>query len=171
MNKHKLPLFLLLSALSVGALAQEEDMTLQQERDRMGADMEENRQQTGRDINRIREPGAPRGDATDINRGGVQSDAINRRPSAPGNANPPAGAPLPDTPEGTRQPTNGPGVSPVPGTTAPAPTVPGGANGNVSPGSGASPGGIGTNNGNGAAASPDGGAATGGPTGGAAGQP
>ncbi|EXF45817.1 hypothetical protein BAY1663_01754 [Pseudomonas sp. BAY1663] len=164
MNKHELALYLLLAGVSAGALAQEEEMTLQQERDRMGAEMEENRQQIGRDINRIREPNGPPADAEGIDRGGVPSDAVPPRPRAPGTANPPAGTSRPGG-DDVRQPTSGPGADPVP-------VMPGGANGNVSPGSGVSPGGIGTDDGNGAAAgSSSGGAATGGPMGGAADQP
>ncbi len=43
MNKPKLPLVPLLTAISSAALAQQEGMALQQERDQMGADLEENR--------------------------------------------------------------------------------------------------------------------------------
>ncbi|PKF46542.1 hypothetical protein, partial [Streptococcus pneumoniae] len=58
MNKPMLSLLVLLSAASTAAFAQQQDMTLQQERDQMGADLEDNRQQIGRDINRIRESDA-----------------------------------------------------------------------------------------------------------------
>ncbi len=58
MNKPMLSLLVLLSAASTAAFAQQQDMTLQQERNQMGADLEDNRQQIGRDINRIRELGA-----------------------------------------------------------------------------------------------------------------
>lgn len=88
MNKPMLSLLVLLSAASTGAFAQQQDMTLQQERDQMGADLEDNRQQIGRDINRIRESDASQNQTQGINRGGVQSDAVNPQPNVPGTANP-----------------------------------------------------------------------------------
>lgn len=89
MNKPMLSLLVLLSAASTAAFAQQQDMTLQQERDQMGADLEDNRQQIGRDINRIRESDASQNQTQGINRGGVQSDAVNPQPNVPGTANPP----------------------------------------------------------------------------------
>ena len=91
MNKPMLSLLVLLSAASTAAFAQQQDMTLQQERDQMGADLEDNRQQIGRDINRIRESDASQNQTQGINRGGVQSDAVNPQPNVPGTATPPAG--------------------------------------------------------------------------------
>jgi len=70
MNKPMLSLLVLLSAASTAAFAQQQDMTLQQERDQMGADLEDNRQQIGRDINRIRESDASQNQTQGINRGG-----------------------------------------------------------------------------------------------------
>ncbi|MCQ4296648.1 hypothetical protein NAU58_13780 [Pseudomonas stutzeri] len=169
MNKSKLSLILLLTAVSTAALAQQEDMTLQQERDKMGADLEDNRQQIGRDINRIREPGATQNDAQGINRGGVQSDANNPRPNVPGTANPPAGTGLPSAQDNVQQPNRRLEMTPAPGTTQPQST-PGGANGNANQGGVTPPGGIGTGSGNDAGGANSGGAATGGATGGAAGQ-
>ena len=43
MNKPMLSLLVLLSAASTAAFAQQQDMTLQQERDQMGTDLEDNR--------------------------------------------------------------------------------------------------------------------------------
>ena len=83
MNKPMLSLLVLLSAASTAAFAQQQDMTLQQERDQMGADLEDNRQQIGRDINRIRESDASQNQTQGINRGGVQSDAVNPQPNVP----------------------------------------------------------------------------------------
>ncbi|MBK3880871.1 hypothetical protein [Stutzerimonas stutzeri] len=169
MNKPKLPLVLLLTAISSAALAQQEDMTLQQERDQMGADLEENRQQIGRDINRIREPGNTQEQTPGINRGGVQSDAYNPRANVPGAANPPAGTGLPSPQNNVRQPNGSVGANPAPGATQPQ-TAPGGANGNANQGGVTPPGGIGTGSGNGAGGVSNGGAVGGGATGGAAGQ-
>jgi hypothetical protein len=169
MNKPKLSTILLLTAVSTAAFAQQEDMTLQQEREQMGADLEENRQQIGQDINRIREPGATQNDAQGINRGGVQSDAYNPRPNVPGTANPPAGTGLPSAQDNVQQPNRSLETTPAPGTTQPQAT-PGGANGNAGQGGVTPPGGIGTGSGNGAGGASSGGAATGGATGGAAGQ-
>lgn len=170
MNKPMLSLLVLLSAASTAAFAQQQDMTLQQERDQIGADLEDNRQQIGRDINRIRESGASQNQTQGINRGGVQSDAVNPQPNVPGTANPPAGTGLPSAQDNMQQPSGGAGTAPAPGATQ-TPGTPGGANGNASPGGVTPPGGLGTDDGNGAAGSSSGGAATGGPTGGAAGQP
>ena len=83
MNKPMLSLLVLLSAASTAAFAQQQDMTLQHERDQMGADLEDNRQQIGRDINRIRESDASQNQTQGINRGGVQSDAVNPQPNVP----------------------------------------------------------------------------------------
>jgi len=159
MNKPKLPLVLLLTAISSAALAQQEGMTLQQERDQMGADLEEN----------IREPGTTREQAPGVNRGGVQSDAYNPRPNVPGATNPPTGTGLPSPQNNVRQPNGGVGANPAPGTIQPQ-TAPGGANGNANQGGVTPPGGIGTGSGNGAGGASSGGAASGGATGGAAGQ-
>ncbi len=169
MNTSKLSLIVLLAAVSTAVSAQQEDMTLQQEREQMGADLEENRQQIGRDINRIREPAATGSDTQGLNRGGVQSDAINPRPNVPGTANPPAGTGLPSAQDNVQQPNRGLGTTPAPGTTSPQAT-PGGANGNAGQGGVTPPGGIGTGGGNDAGGADSGGAATGGATGGAAGQ-
>ena len=169
MNKPKLPLLLLLTAVSGAAFAQQEGMTLQQERNQMGADLEENRQQIGRDINRIREPGTTQEQAPGINRGGVQSDPYNPQPNVPGAANPPGGTGLPSAQGNVRQPNSGVEANPAPGSTQPQ-TAPGGANGNANQGGVTPPGGIGTGGGNDAGEADSGGAATGGATGGAAGQ-
>ncbi|AHY43480.1 hypothetical protein CXK93_12075 [Stutzerimonas decontaminans] len=169
MKKPKLTTILLLTAVSTAALAQQQEMSLQQEREQMGADLEENRQQIGRDINRIREPGATQNDAQGINRGGVQSDADNPRPNVPGTANPPAGTGLPSAQDNVQQPNRDLGTPPAPGATQPQAT-PGGANGNVGQDGVTPPGGIGTGSGNGAGGASSGGAATGGATGGAAGR-
>lgn len=169
MKKPKLTTILLLTAVSTAALAQQQEMSLQQEREQMGADLEENRQQIGRDINRIREPGATQSDAQGINRGGVQSDADNPRPNVPGTANPPAGTGLPGAQDNVQQPNRDLGTPPAPGTTQPQAT-PGGANGNAGQDGVTPPGGIGTGSGNGAGGASSGGAATGGATGGAAGR-
>jgi len=133
MNKPMLSLLVLLSAASTAAFAQQQDMTLQQERDQMGADLEDNRQQIGRDINRIRESDASQNQTQGINRGGVQSDAVNPQPNVPGTANPPAGTGLPSTQDNMQQPSGGAGTAPAPGATQ-TPGTPGGANGNASPG-------------------------------------
>lgn len=169
MNTSKLSLIVLLAAVSTAVSAQQEDMTLQQEREQMGADLEENRQQIGRDINRIREPAATGNDTQGLNRGGVQSDAVNPRPNLPGTANPPAGTGLPSAQDNVQQPNRGLGTTPAPGTTSPQAT-PGGANGNAGQGGVTPPGGIGTGGGNDAGGADSGGAGTGGATGGAAGQ-
>lgn len=169
MNTSKLSLIVLLAAVSTAVSAQQEDMTLQQEREQMGADLEENRQQIGRDINRIREPAATGNDTQGLNRGGVQSDAVNPRPNVPGTANPPAGTGLPSAQDNVQQPNRGLGTTPAPGTTSPQAT-PGGANRNAGQGGVTPPGGIGTGGGNDAGGADSGGAATGGATGGAAGQ-
>ena len=169
MNKPMLSLLVLLSAASTAAFAQQQDMTLQQERDQMGADLEDNRQQIGRDINRIRESDASQNQTQGINRGGVQSDAINPQPNVPGTANPPAGTGLPSAQDNMQQPSGGAGTAPAPGATQ-TPGTPGGANGNANQGGVTPPGGIGTGSGNGAGGASSGGAASGGATGGAAGQ-
>ncbi len=169
MHTVKLTTLLLLSAAAAAANAQERDMTLEQERDRMGAQMEENRQQIDRDINRIREPATTQDPVPTLNRGGVQSDAYNPRPAVPGNAGSGAGTGLPSAQDNERRSTGGTGNAPVQGTTG-APVTPSGANGNANPGAVTPPGGIGTGNGNGTGGAATGGAASGNPTGGAAGQ-
>lgn len=169
MNKSKLATLFLLTTVSTAALAQQEDMTLQQEREQMGADLEDNREQIGRDINRIREPGLRPNDTQGINRGGVQSDANNPRPNIPGTANPPVGTGLPSAQDNVQQPNRSLETTPAPGTTQPQAT-PGGANGNAGQGGVTPPGGIGTGGGNEAGRAGSGGAATGGAMGGAAGQ-
>lgn len=111
MNKPMLSLLVLLSAASTAAFAQQQDMTLQQERDQMGADLEDNRQQIGRDINRIRESDASQNQTQGINRGGVQSDAVNPQPNVPGTATPLAGTGLPSTRDNMQQPSGGAGTA------------------------------------------------------------
>ena len=108
MNKPMLSLLVLLSAASTAAFAQQQDMTLQQERDQMGADLEDNRQQIGRDINRIRESDASQNQTQGINRGGVQSDAVNPQPNVPGTATPGRDRPAQDN---MQQPSGGAGTA------------------------------------------------------------
>jgi len=145
---------------SGAANAEEESMTLQQERDQIGAEMEENRQRIGDEINAIREPGVSSGSAAHPGAAGSASPntSVGTRAKQPGQA-PSGGAPNP----GVTQPgnsdspitTTGPGRSTVePGrsTTTDTPVEPirdRGANGNVSPESGAAAGEIGTSGGNG----------------------
>lgn len=148
---------LLLTLTVSGAVAaEEENMTLEEERDQIGAAMEENRQQIQRDINAIRAPDiSPAPGAAGATR---PNNSIGTRATQPGQA-PAGGAGNPDV----TQPgeldgpitTTGPGsstVEPMRPTTNRTPAEPsrnGGANGNANPGGDAPAGEIGTSNGNG----------------------
>ncbi|MBA1272707.1 hypothetical protein [Stutzerimonas azotifigens] len=155
------PLMLLTVALSGATLAQE-DMTLQQERDQIGADMVDNRQQTGQGINAIREP-APAGETGGAAGGatrpdiGVNSPQFDSSPAtSPSRTVPDRPATTPAPTGSTTAPAGGGTVSPLPSNT--------GEGVDVRPGAG-STGGNGTSTGSGGAATPSGGAAT--PSGGA----
>jgi len=160
MNRLGVPALLLALIVSGAADAEEENMTLQQERDQIGADMERNRQQIGREINAVREPGrSPESAAEPGAAGSVRpNNSVGTRTTQPGQA-PVGGTSSP----GITQPgnddgpitTTGPGRSTVePGrpTTTGTPVDPSrndGANGNANPDSGAATGEIGTSGGNG----------------------
>lgn len=174
MNRFGFPAMLLALTIAGAVNAEEEDITLQQERDQIGAEMEQNRQQIGRDINAIREPDITSGAAAEPGAAGspAPNHSIGTRATQPGEA--PSGS---EPNSGVAQPgstdspitTTGPGSSTVePGrsTTTGTPVEPirnRDANGNASPANGAGAGGIGTSGGNGASG------AGGGPAGSAAG--
>ncbi|TLX60535.1 hypothetical protein DN824_04800 [Stutzerimonas nosocomialis] len=149
------PLILLAVALSGAALAQE-DMTLQQERDQIGADMVDNRRQVGQDINGIREP-VPAGTAEEAAGGatgpdiGVNSPRFDTSPATSPSRT------IQDRPATTPAPT-GSTTAPAGGTVSPVPPNTGGGV-DVQPGAG-STGGNGTPANSGGAATPSGGAAT-----------
>lgn len=163
MNKYRI---ILLLALGVPALAaaEEENMTLQQERDQIGAQMEESRRQGGRDLNAIRDPddtgqapadAAQSGASAPGARTGNNGPLINRGPLNgtgtsvnPGNQN-----------DNSPITTTTPGISTTePGrpTTTGTPTSPNagsnGAEGNAASGNRGPTGGNGTSGGNGEAA-------------------
>jgi len=146
---------LLAVALSGAALAQE-DMTLQQERDQIGADMVDNRRQVGQDINGIREP-VPAGTAEEAAGGatgpdiGVNSPRFDTSPATSPSRT------IQDRPATTPAPT-GSTTAPAGGTVSPVPPNTGGGV-DVQPGAG-STGGNGTPANSGGAATPSGGAAT-----------
>lgn len=173
MNRLGVPALLLALAVSGAAGAEEENMTLQQERDQIGADMEQNRQQIGREINAIREPGLSPGPAVEPGAAGSTrpNNSVGTRGAQPGQA--PAGRssnPSITQPGNDDGPitTTGPGISTVePGrsTTTGTPVEPnrnGGANGNARPDGGTATGEIGTSNGNGVGGAGTGAAGAGG---------
>ncbi|MCW3148952.1 hypothetical protein N8H22_10145 [Stutzerimonas stutzeri] len=142
MNIRNLSCLLLVSAATPFALAQDSGMTLEQQRQRSGAEMQEHREQLGRDINTIREP------AADAPAAQYPAEDVRSNPRAPQ---------LEDSDR--RQPgrSDRPGSSPRPATTpTPIPHTNGTTDGPA--------GGMETGAGNG-------GAASSGPTGGAAAQP
>ncbi|MGA6096816.1 hypothetical protein ACPESN_02925 [Stutzerimonas marianensis] len=166
---HDMTRYLMIPLLTViaaaHAAAQEEGLTLQQERDRIGARMEAERRETGREINAIREPEAARQAEQAPDTGAVPSNrAIGPRAASPqqsgatpGLSNDPVGDPDPAQPGAEDSPitTTGPGISTTgPGTSTTTGT-PGessprnGANGNAGSAGGAPAGGIGTSSGNG----------------------
>lgn len=160
MNKLGVPVLLLTLCVSGAAVAQQENMTLQQERDQIGADMEENRRQIGRDINAIREPGVAPGSNNGVGTAGMNrpnntvGDPATHPQQAPaGNAG--TSGVAPPNNNGGPVTTTGPGSSTVePGssTTTGTPVEPirnSGANGNAAPNSGSGSGEIGTSGGNG----------------------
>jgi len=160
MNRLGVPAMLFALIASGAANAEEENMTLQQERDQIGAEMEQNRQRIGDEINAIREPGVSSGSAAESGAAGSASpnNSVGTHATQPGQV-PSGGPPNP----GVTQPgdsdspitTTGPGrptVEPGRSTTTGTPVEPirdRDANGNVSPENGAAAGEIGTSGGNG----------------------
>ncbi|MGK9064277.1 hypothetical protein [Stutzerimonas chloritidismutans] len=164
MNRLLIPMLLAPLALTGQVLAQERNLTLQEERERIGERMEAERRETAREINAIREPEAAAGSEQGAAAGAARPNrAIGPRAAAPqseptpGLSNDPVGDPDP-VQRGTQQPpitttgpgqsTTGPGISTTTGT--PGESAPrNGANGNAGSTGGAPAGGIGTSGGNG----------------------
>ena len=178
MNRFGIPAMLLALTVSGAANAEEERMTLQQERDQIGAQMEQNRQRIGNEINVIREPGASGGSEAESGAVGsagpnnsVGTDATQSGQAPVGGVDN-SGVTQPGN-DGSPITTTGPGASTVqPGrsttTGTPVQSIRNrAANGNAGPDNGAAAGEIGTSggNGNGGSGSGQAGSATGAATG------